>query len=82
MTELSDYRRMVERPMVARYEERINALHETIEQLRAELAEWHDCAQYDPQMEGPAFKGWNRSQLDRCRTRYIELRIKAPQRSL
>lgn len=51
-----------------------------IDRLRNELAEWHDCAQYDAKMEGPMFKGWNRSQLDRCRTRYIELRIAAPPR--
>lgn len=35
MTELSDYRRMVERPMVKRYEERIANLIAEIERLRA-----------------------------------------------
>ena len=29
-----------------------------------------DCAQYDATMEGPVFKGWNRSALDRLRTKY------------
>lgn len=29
-----------------------------------------DCAQYDATMEGPKFKGWNRSALDRLRKQY------------
>jgi hypothetical protein len=33
------------------------------------LAEFIDAAQYDAMMEGPKFKGWNRSQLDRALTR-------------
>ena len=45
-----------------------------IERLLAECEAWRECALYDPKMEGPKFKGWDRSALDRCRTRYIELR--------
>ena len=45
-----------------------------IERLRAEVEAWRECAKYDPLMEGPRFKGWDRSALDRCRTRFIELR--------
>ena len=37
----------------------------------AEVAEWRECAQYDATMEGPVFKGWDRSQMDRCRKRFI-----------
>jgi hypothetical protein len=32
-----------------------------------------DCALYDATMEGPAFKGWNRSSLDRLRKRYEQM---------
>jgi len=42
------------------------------ERLRKEVSEWRDCARYDPLMSGPAFKGWDRSALDRCRRKYIE----------
>ena len=45
-----------------------------IERLTAECEAWRECAQYDPKMTGPAFKGWDRSALDRCRTRYIEMK--------
>lgn len=38
-----------------------------IEALKAEIEEWRACAQYDAMMEGPAFKGWDRSALERCR---------------
>lgn len=34
--------------------------------LRGALQEFVECAMYDPLMEGPRFKGWNRSALDRC----------------
>lgn len=37
------------------------------EALMAEVAAWRECALYDPTMEGPRFKGWDRSALDRCR---------------
>lgn len=37
-----------------------------------EAAAWRECALYDATMEGPAFKGWDRSALDRCRRRFIE----------
>ncbi len=35
-------------------------------ELVAALEEFVDAAQYDAMMEGPKFKGWNRSQLDRA----------------
>lgn len=38
-----------------------------IETMRALLIELDECAQYDATMEGPRFKGWNRSALDRLR---------------
>ena len=41
-------------------------------QLQAEIAAWRECARYDPLMSGRAFKGWDRSALDRCRKTYIE----------
>lgn len=31
---------------------------------------WMECALYDATMEGPKFKGWNRSALDRLRREY------------
>ena len=39
---------------------------------RAEVTAWRECARYDPLMSGRAFKGWDRSALDRCRRTYIE----------
>lgn len=33
---------------------------------REALEQWQECALYDATMEGPKFKGWNRSALDRC----------------
>ncbi len=41
------------------------------EQMR-EIAAWRECALYDATMEGPRFKGWDRSAMDRCRRRFIE----------
>jgi hypothetical protein len=35
----------------------------------AEIEQWRECALYDATMKGPAFKGWDRSALDRCRKR-------------
>lgn len=43
-----------------------------IKRLRTEVADWHECAEYDAMASGPFFKSWNRSALDRCRKRYIE----------
>lgn len=37
------------------------------EALITEVTEWRGCALYDPTMEGPRFKGWDRSALERCR---------------
>lgn len=33
----------------------------------AEIEQWRACALYDATMEGPVFKGWDRSALERCR---------------
>ena len=49
-------------------------LNEEYVALLEEVTAWRECARYDPQMEGPAFKGWDRSALDRCRRVYIEKR--------
>ena len=38
-----------------------------IEALKAEIEQWRACARYDATMEGPAFKGWDMSALERCR---------------
>ncbi len=43
-----------------------------IDRLTVEIEEWRACARYDLLMEGPHFKGWDRSGLDRCRKKYIE----------
>ena len=37
------------------------------EAAEARLREWQECALYDATMEGPVFKGWDRSALERCR---------------
>ncbi len=47
-----------------------------IERLQITLGEWEECAQYDATMEGPLFKGWNRSALDRCRLKMEQSRAK------
>lgn len=38
-----------------------------IEAQAAEIEQWRSCALYDATMEGPVFKGWDRSALERCR---------------
>lgn len=43
-----------------------------LEDAAAEINEWRSCALYDAKMEGPQFKGWDRSALDRCRKKFIE----------
>lgn len=35
------------------------------------IDEFHECAQYDACMDGPKFKGWDRSALDRLRKKLI-----------
>lgn len=45
----------------------IKALRHGLREAREALL---DCAQSDATMEGPAFKGWNRSSLDRLRAKY------------
>ncbi len=50
----------------------IDAQADHITALTAEVFEWRECAQYDATMEGPVFKGWDRSQMDRCRKRFNE----------
>ncbi len=42
-------------------------LADRIEALTAEVQAWRECALYDATMEGPVFKGWDRSALERCR---------------
>ena len=44
-----------------------------VRQMAAELEEWRECAKYDALMEGPKFKGWDRSALDRLRRKYEAL---------
>lgn len=57
--------------------ERENArLRRQVEAAEAEITAWRECARYDPTMEGPRFKGWDRSALDRCRRTYIEAAAK------
>jgi hypothetical protein len=41
-----------------------------IRSLREQVEQWVGCAMYDATMEGPVFKGWDRSALDRCRKRH------------
>lgn len=45
----------------------IAALQARAEAAEARLREWQECALYDATMEGPVFKGWDRSALERCR---------------
>lgn len=47
-------------------------LENKIKELELENDEWRHCASYDAMMDGPRFKGWNKSALDRCRHDYIE----------
>ena len=44
----------------------------SLEELRFEVEEWRSCARYTPLMEGPIFKGWDRSQMERCRKKFLE----------
>ena len=43
------------------------ALRARVKELEDELLGWEECAQYDAMMDGPRFKGWDRSALDRMR---------------
>jgi hypothetical protein len=47
---------------------------QTLIEIDAALAEMReaflDCCEYDAMMEGPRFKGYNRSALDRLRRKY------------
>jgi uncharacterized small protein (DUF1192 family) len=45
-----------------------------IEAQAAEIEQWRECALYDATMEGPVFKGWDRSALERCRRAALEAR--------
>jgi BMFP domain-containing protein YqiC len=47
----------------------ITALRRRVAELEAELEEYEHAASYDATLEGPVFKGWNRSSLDRARKR-------------
>ena len=62
---------------IAFYKMRLEAAHEALEILRSNapedgegvreaLEEFVGAAMYDAMMDGPRFKGWNRSQLDRA----------------
>ncbi len=44
-----------------------------VEGMRTALEAFTECALYDAMMEGPRFKGWNRSALDRALKRAIAL---------
>lgn len=52
--------------------EEIETILSHIAALEAELSDWRSCAMYDAMMEGPRFKGWNQSALNRCRADYVE----------
>ncbi len=56
------------------YKATLADLEAAIDYLR-ELEEWRACAKYSVTMEGPQFKGWDRSQMERCRKRYIDRSI-------
>jgi hypothetical protein len=45
-----------------------------IQAQAAEIEQWRECALYDATMEGPVFKGWDRSALERCRRAALEAR--------
>jgi len=51
--------------------EDVLALLSRVRELEADLQEWRECALYDVTMEGPVFKSWDRSALDRCRRKGI-----------
>lgn len=59
--------------MVVLYDDRCRQVHTNTGKLvEDEVIEWHECAKHDPTMEGPRFKGWDRSALERCRQKYIK----------
>jgi len=45
----------------------LEAAEARAKRLEAEVTGWRECALYDACMDGPKFKGWNRSALDRMR---------------
>ena len=59
----AEYHRIRQRPRAGRRPHRRAEADNT--RLREELTAYTDAALYDALMSGPAFKGWNRSQLDR-----------------
>ena len=61
----AEYHRIRQRPRAGRRPHRRAEADNT--RLREELTAYTDAALYDALMSGPAFKGWNRSQLDRAR---------------
>ena len=67
MSEQNDEHRMTIGDIEAKVRAERNALRAERDALRAELDAYVDAAQYDAMMDGPKFKGWNRSQLDRAR---------------
>ena len=56
----------------------LQSLRARLSAAEAELAAYRDARMYDALMSGPAFKGWNRSQLDRAR-RITEASLPTPQ---
>ena len=72
MAEASDLKAIIEAAFVPNRTvellgECIESLTARAEEAEARLREWQECALYDATMEGPAFKGWDRSALERCR---------------
>jgi hypothetical protein len=74
MTDIVErWRVITSRPhLIIRKEREVgNQMADEIARLRAEVADWRECAKFDVLMEGPKAMGWNRSALERCRERYI-----------
>lgn len=51
----------------------MSCARETVIDMAREIIAWRECALYDATMQGPKFKGWNRSSLDRCRRKAEEM---------
>lgn len=58
------------------FEDQLNKYIEKVKAKDAEIAGWRECALYDACMDGPKFRVWDRSALDRMR-RKAEVSIKA-----
>ncbi len=62
----NEYKRAFHEATVENTSDLVEMYESKITELVAALEEFVDAAQYDAMMEGPKFKGWNRSQLDRA----------------